>query len=328
MGALTVAERIAQKRGGVAASRSKGLRTYKFKSGKTKFRILPALDPNADFERKFGKSYLKTFDEKQFFAIGDRDVTYGQTDPIREMIFDAMRVAPTQDIKEHFQKCLAQPRYIFNALILDDKDQAPGDPVLIELSETGYDNVMAQFELYADADPTHDLASLDRGHVFQVEKTGEKLDTRYSFLATPQQAKLDPKILDKLIDMDAWITSQFEGLETKAIEFLGRLNGSCGISGVNPPALQISSTSSPTNNISAAAVTTIIEEEAEYVEVDESLNNDAAFLAGVTAGNPVEVEVEEVAGAPPGVEPTPVKSPDAVAKAEADEIDDILKGLQ
>ncbi len=229
---MSLRDRILAEREKVAANRSKGMRTYKFKSGKTKLRILPmSMNPHEDWFRRFGKTYLKSHDEKQFFGIVDRTITYDEpTDPIRDLIFDAMRQAPDADTKEHYQKMLARTRYVFNALILSgDPDQKPDQPVLVEVSETQFDDILAQFLVWSEENEEYDLAAAETGHVFEVEKTGSGLETRYNWQATPKQAKLSEKMVEKAHDIDAWITSQVEGMNDQAIAFMQKINAAVGI---------------------------------------------------------------------------------------------------
>lgn len=330
MGALSVKDRIAAKRGAIAAGKSKGIRPYKFKTGKTLFRILPA--PNGgDFDRPFGKMWLKSFDGQQKFSIGDRDITFGETDPIKEMIFAAMRAAPNEETRDHYKAMLAQRKNVFCALIISvngvaDPEQSPSEPVIIEVSETQFDNILAQFETYTDMDPDYDLAGKDTGHLFSCEKSGSGFDTKYTFLATPQKAPLKQEIIDKAIDLDAWIQGEFEGLENKAVEFLGKLNGAAGISVATPqltqskPQAQLPSPQPAAQtqaNVSAAAVTTAIEPEDAEVEA-------------VVDDSPFETEPAATptpAAAPAAATPQPA-APAAAAPAESNEIDDILAGLQ
>lgn len=333
MSALTVRERIQQKRQGIAANKSKGLRPYKFKNGTTSFRILPAGDtkatPNSagDFSRRYGKTYLKSFDGQNFFGIGDRDITYGETDPIRELIFDAMRQAPDPQTKEHYQKMLASPREVFCALILDDKDQPATDPVLIEMSETAFDGLLSQFEAWTEEDPDYDLASLTNGHVFKCEKVGTGLDTKYTFTVSPKKAPLNASILDKVIDLDAWIVSQFEGMETKALEFLGRMNGAAGIT-TNAAIASSAGTariasSTASSSISPAAVTSVLEDD-EVPTFDKPEPEDAVFEAA-----DLDEAVAEVAPEPtPAAKPAAKATTAVTAPADSNEIDDILAGLE
>ena len=65
MAALSMKERIEAKRGTIAAGRTKGMRTYKFKAGKTTFRILPSTD-GTDFERRFLRHISEDLRREEF----------------------------------------------------------------------------------------------------------------------------------------------------------------------------------------------------------------------------------------------------------------------
>ena len=353
MGAMSMKEKIAAKRGQIAADQSKGTRVYKWKPGKTMFRIVPAKD-DGDWDRKFGKTWLKSFDGQQKFSIGDRDITFGEPDPIKDMIFQAMRAAPTPELKDHYKEMLASTKHIFQVLIISvngapDPDAPPTEPQIVEVSQTQMDNIFAQFEQYLDMDPDYDLAGKDSGHLFTCEKKGTGFDTTYTFLATPQKAPLKDEIIAKQHDLDAWIQGEFDGLEAKAIEFLGRLNGAAGISvAVNAGLLRdnggnaqltadpaaaaaaaanqaAATASTPDNGMSADAVTTVIED-AEFEE------------AAAAEESPFETAPVETPTPTPAVEPTPepaaaaaatpAETAPAAAAVQSSEIDDILAGLQ
>jgi hypothetical protein len=241
-GALSIAERLALRRGEIAATRSKGLRPYKFRAGRTLFRIVPQPGYPANIapgtfgiERRFGQTFLKSFDNKTIGSIGDREITYGLADPVRDMLFQAMRAAPTDEVKKHYQDMLANPRIIFCAVILDDPNQKADEPVLIEVSESAFDEgILAQAQVWGDTGV--DVFDPQSGHIFQVEKSGTGMDTSYTWAVTPKPAPLGQAILDKAIDLDAWIQALFEGKEARCFEALAKLNASVGIN-VSPPQL-------------------------------------------------------------------------------------------
>lgn len=350
MGALSVKDRIAAKRGAIAANKSKGVRTYKWKPGKTVFRIIPAKD-GGEWDRRFGKTWLKTFDGNQKFSIGDRDITFGENDPVKNMIFEGMRNAPTPEIKDHFKEMLAASKNIFQVLIISvngapDPDAAPTSPQIVEVSETQFDNILAQFEAYTDMDPDYDLAGKDGGHLFTCEKSGTGFDTKYTFLATPQKAPLKDEIIESQHDLDAWIQGEFEGLEEKAKEFLQKLGAAAGISISAPqltggsnaaqltadPAAQATAAATAAatatataqtadSGVSTAAVTTVIDAEFEEAPAEES----------PFATAPVETPAPTPTPTPaptPAAEPAAAAAPAAAAPASTSEIDDILAGLQ
>lgn len=355
MGALSMKEKIAQKRGAIAADQSKGTRTYKWKPGKTTFRIIPAKD-GGDWDRKFGKTWLKSFDGQQKFSIGDRDITYDEQDPIKDMIFQAMRAAPTPEMKDHYKEMLASTKHIFQVLIISvngapDPDAPPTEPQIVEVSQTQMDNIFAQFEQYLDMDPDYDLAGKESGHLFTCEKKGTGFDTTYTFLATPQKAPLKDEIIQKQHDLDAWIKGEFDGLEAKAIEFLGRLNGAAGITvAVNagllrdnggnagsltadPAAVAAASTAAAAN---AAAATTTPADNGMSDDAVTTVIEDADFEEVAAEESPFATEPEVTPEPTPAAEPAAAATPaaaepaatPAAAAVQSNEIDDILAGLQ
>lgn len=350
MTAMSARDRILAKRGAIAADRSKGLRAYKWRVGETKFRILPAKDTAATpkdagvWDRKYGATFIKDFTGKTIMAIGDRDVTYGQRDPFREMLFDAMRAAPDEQTKEHYRKMLSNPRNIFCALILDDPNQQPSEPVLIEVSDNALDSILSQALTWSDEDPDYDAFSLENGHVFKCERVGTgPTDTRYTFTITPKKAPLPATILDKAIDLDAWIKSQFEGLEQKALEALQKLNAQAGINVTAPvlaitgggtpqtPVSQIASQPAPAQVQTAAGTATV--SQVSSAAVTSIIDDDIPDFTAPVIEDAVVIEDTPPVAAPtpaptPAPEPAPVAAPaPAAAPSDSSEIDDILAGL-
>jgi hypothetical protein len=259
---MSIADRLAARRGEIAQNKSKGLRPFKLPQGKTLFRIIPQkgypmnIAPGTfGVERRFGMTYLKSLDGKNIGSIGDREITYGQADPVRDMIFEAMRNAPSQDVKDHYRSLLANPRIVFCALILNHpQSQNPAEPVLLEVSETAFDEgILAQAQVWADTGV--DVFDPQDGHVFQVEKSGTGIDTSYTWAVTPQKAPVSQAILDKVIDLDGWVTSLFEGKEQRCFEALAKLNASAGLA-ISAPQLSAPAPAAPALAAPAAAPAT------------------------------------------------------------------------
>lgn len=328
MGALSIAERLAIRRGEVAQNKSKGLRPFKLPAGKTLFRIIPQPGyPNnmaagtMGVERRFGMTYLKSFDNKNIGSIGDKEITYGQDDPVRNMIFEAMRQAPSDDVKKHYREMLANPRIVFCALILNHPtSQKPDEPVLIEVSETAFDEgIMAQAQVWADTGV--DVFDPRDGHIFQVEKQGQGIDTTYTWAVTPQKAALGQTVLDKVIDLDGWLKSLFEGKEQRVFEALAKLNATAGLSIAAPqsvpqlagPTTSPTPASLPTPAAAPAMVTHAVEaEEAVYEEVTPA-----------PAVTPTPTPVAPVAPQPVA----PVAPPAATPTADENDLASILESL-
>jgi len=316
-------DRIAAKRGEIAAGRSKGIRPYKWKAGKTLFRIIPAKD-GGDWDRRFGKMWLKSFDGQQKFSIGDRDITFGEPDPIKDMIFRAMREAPTEEIRDHYKEMLAATKRIFQVSILSvngapDPDAPADQPVIVEVSETQFDNILFQFETYLEMDEDCDLAGKDTGHVFTLQKDGTGYDTKYTFMATPKKHPISQDLIDKQHDLDAWIQGEFEGLEAKAIEFLGRLNGAAGITvAVNAGLLRGNGANAQLTGPTGAT----------YAEPDQTVPaSTPTGMSPAAVTKVIDAEVEEIDDTP--VDAASDSAPAAASGStdDTDDIDAILAGL-
>jgi len=309
----TFKERLAAKKKGIADGRAATMRPYKFKGGKTSFRILPAAKDGDDSifgERPFGMHFLKTLDEQNFCAVADRKVCYGDEDPIRNMVYAAVgQLGGDADTKKHYLKMLASSKYLFNVLILDDKDQDPKQPVLIELSETAFDTILSQFETWADDDPEYDLAGQEGGHIFVCEKTGSGMQTKYNFTATPKKAPVGGEIIEKLVDVDNWIEAKFAEGESKAVEFLEQLNGAVGITVAAPDASNaLTDQSGNDAGTDSDKVVTNMTDDEEDEPAEEASEPEAEAEAETPAEEPAEEKKED-------------------AEADSDDIDSILDTL-
>jgi len=344
MSALSLKERIEQKRKTVAEHKQSGLRPYKWRAGKTLFRILP--DTNGgDFWRDFGMHYVKSRDGQQFVAIGDRELTYGESDPVREMLLQAIKSAPDETQKKFYKEMLARRRCLFNALILDDPNQPKDEPVLVEMSESALDDLLAHFQIYMDLDESHDLASADRGHIFICEKTGSGLDTEYKFNVTPKPAPIKQAILDKRHDLDGWISSTFTDKETKALQLLRSVTGNTVAGsaaelltgGTKTPPAAITHVADDALDADLDALVASVEADSkpkpaeaedvpfDVVDDDEDAALAAAEAAVAAAKAKKAAAAAEKAAAAKAATPTPATTP--AAGGDELDIDSILAGL-
>lgn len=203
----SVTELLKQKRQQTADKRMGMKKPYRFKGGTTSIRILPGWrkdDPT--FSHSFGNAFIKTLDGELLAVVGDRKMTYGEDDPIRNLIQRAMSEAVTDAQREHFKEMLAKPRELVNALILDDKEVDPTVPQIIEFSENMFDQILGQVEL---SDIAEEFLDLDKGFNLKVNKTGTGLSTRYSFTFDRKPTKVDKAVMDNVVDLDSYVRSQF-----------------------------------------------------------------------------------------------------------------------
>jgi len=300
MSALTMRERIEQKRKQIAEQSARGIRTYKFPQGKTYFRIVPAAD-GGDFWRDFGIHYLKSHDGQQKAAIGDRYLTYGEDDTVRGLLDAAINNADNDDEKKFYRDMRASPRVVFQAVILGtvdpktkktvaDPNSPPDKPQLIEVSRTAFDEILSNFETYFDADEDHDLSSLDRGHLFQVEKSGQGMQTEYKWNATPRPLPLKESIFEKTVDLDQWIKDLFHEKEQKALTLLQKI----GVAPASDGSGAAGRLTGPKNSGDANTVTTV-EEDDDLDSLVDSVIEEASFteVGDEVADDEPPFEVEE-----------------------------------
>lgn len=207
----SVSELLKQKRQNIADKRMGSKNAYKFKGGVTTIRILPGWrkdDPT--FFHDFGQTFIKNQDGQILAVIGDRQITYGEEDTVRNLIQRAKADASTDAQREHYKEMTAKPRVLVNALVLDDKEVDATVPQIVEFSETQFDQIMEQVELNGIAD---EFLDLENGFNLKVSKTGVKLNTKYTFSFDRKASAVDESVLEALVDIDAYIRSKFQDTE-------------------------------------------------------------------------------------------------------------------
>lgn len=209
---MDLLSQIKSKRQQISDKKQGSKNTYRFKNKKTTIRILPTWRP-ADHEEPifyhdFGMSYIKDFDGNLLAVVGDARITYGQDDPIRNLINKALGTARTDAQRQHYKEMLAKPRIIVNALVLDDKENAdPNIPEIVEFSSNQFDQVLAQMQLIAEGG--ENPLSLSAGYDLIVEKEGSGLLTKYKFNFARKATSVPESAMENINDIDSFLRSKF-----------------------------------------------------------------------------------------------------------------------
>lgn len=179
---------------------------YKFKNGITTIRILPGWrkdDPT--FFHSFGQSFIKNFDGATLAVIGAKNISYGEDDPVQNLINLAKANAATDAQRKHWDEARAKPRELVNALILDDKETDPNTPEIVSFSETQLEQIIDQVTMN---DITDTFLDLNEGFNLKVSRTGTGFNTKYTFVFDRKPSKVDASVMDNVIDLDAYVRSQ------------------------------------------------------------------------------------------------------------------------
>jgi len=309
-------DKMAAKKDAIAASKAGGVKTYKFKVGKTLIRILPdRLDPvNGEPWRDYGQHFIKDENDNLFAVIGDKSLVTGgaETCPVREALLAAAKGAP-QELRDHiFKKVIAKLNHISNVAVLglvgkDNKlvqdPDAPSDtPVLVSWSPNQLSELIDIFTMYMDnGEEPFDLAG---GVTIMVtrEGTGQN-DTKYTYNAYPRKFPVKPEVMEKAYDLDAWIAATFKEGAARALEGIAKITGS--IAGpVGAAAAALTAPPSGAANASLAKpaekpalVSTVVDDEID-LGVDEAVLVEEAEYAEVV------VEAETPAATAPAAAET------------------------
>ena len=231
----SVSQLLNKKRQQTADKRLGSKNAYKFKGGTTTIRILPTWRKDGDikFFHEFGQAFIKNMDKETLAVIGDRQLTYGEDDPIRTLILRAKGDAVTDSQREFWHEMLAKPRILVNALVLDDKEVSPTEPQIIDFSETQFDNICEQAGLNEIAD---EFLDFNKGFNLKVNKTGTGFKTKYTFTFDRKPSAIDESVMENVTDIDAFVRSKFvdtdrainalktvmqSGNETRALSYSG-----------------------------------------------------------------------------------------------------------
>lgn len=198
-------------------------RAVKLKEGKTRIRILQK-DPDLPFWADLGVHWIKTEKNgKPVAVVGCHDVVKEEPCPICTAIAKAAASVVDDDTLELIKEWKVRKSVLVNALIRDGADKSD-DPQILELTTTTFGNILSVIDQYGlDGENVLDPKE---GFDFIIERTGKSLNTEYTVMPAPKSKPVDPTVLDRLHDLNAYIESQFfRGDEPKALRAIGSVTG-------------------------------------------------------------------------------------------------------
>lgn len=202
----SITELLNKKKQEINDKRAGSKNPYKFKSGVTTIRLLPSWrEDDVQFYHPFGQSFIKNMDGKVLAVIGARNIAYGESDAVQEAIAMAKAGATTDAQRKHWDEARAKPRQLLNALVLDDKDVDPNEPEIISISETQLEQIIEQVDM---AGIMEEFLDLEKGFNLKVSRTGTGFNTKYSFTFERKESAVDPSVMEKVTDLDAYVRSQ------------------------------------------------------------------------------------------------------------------------
>lgn len=280
---------------------SRSSRSVKLKEGKTTLRLVGR--PNTKFWAELGVHWIKTEKNgKPVAVVGCYDEVKQQPCAVCTAIDRAAKASSDDESLAIIKDWKMKKTVLVNALVRSGSD-ASEDPIVVELAPTAFGQMLSTIEEYQAADV--DILDLVNGVDFVVERLGKSLDTEYRVMTAPKSKPVHPSVLEKLVDLDAYIEKEFfRGDERKALTAIANMTG---IS-VDGPALAAPVRPGLLTGPSSAVEDAAIEESVvEELEAAPPTASEAAPVA--------PAPVAAVTPKPKPVKPTTSAAPPATALA-------------
>lgn len=221
-------DRLAAQRAAIATSKAAFTRSYKWKVGKTYFRLLPGMDTADDFSRDYGAHYIKDATDKIIAVVGDAEICYGTPCPVREAITQVLlRVNDTGDeaASKRVKGWLAKKSNVTNIEILGGVDtENKGKVWQAEFSETQWDAILSAMETMVEANPEWNM---EKGIALVCEREGTgQTDTKYKWSVFPAEVPAPTQaILDQRMNLGSYVDGKFGMSVNKALTALSTMLG-------------------------------------------------------------------------------------------------------
>jgi hypothetical protein len=211
---MSLAAQLKKKKQEVADRNAGRQNTYRFKQASTDIRLLGAWrepiegEEDAPIFHDFGQTWIKDFDGNVLAVVGDRKITFGEDDVVRNLVYKALTAAKSDGQRKHYKEMLASSRVLVNGLVLNDPEVDPNEPQILEFSEAQFTGPITAMLIKAEEEGD-DILSLEKGFNLTVGKSGKGFDTKYEFTLARRSSKVDPAVMDKINDIDAFIRAKF-----------------------------------------------------------------------------------------------------------------------
>jgi hypothetical protein len=337
MDVKTLLAKIQGAQAAIDARKTSGINAIRPPSGETRWRILPGWR-KADretFYHYYGKHWVKDADNKVVAVyLCERD-TFGRPCPICDVLGDAIRASKDDKVLEGLKEMNSKRGVLVNAVQISGPNADPNKPVLLDLPCSLFENTLIPLMASRAVDDIN-ILDLAEGRDVIIKREGTGFNTRYNMTDAAKATAVNPAVMDQVIDIDAWLTSEKSRGDMKGISHLndqvrarmGRSAGSASLLGVTSgmfaggsagvssgPALIESSPVKEPEPVSAMSATNRVLDEADVVEIEREANVAAE----------VEQEVERVVAETPKPRATRTAAKAPPSDAELDELLATLK---
>jgi len=276
-------------------------KTVKIKEGRTRVRILKTAQ-TVKFWADCGVHWIKMGkNDKPVAVVGCQDLVYEAPCAICTAI-DRAAKATTDDVAlAVIKEWKARKSVLVNALVREGPNASESQPVVLELTPTTFTQVLSIAEEYLGSDV--DPFDFDAGMDLIITRTGSGMDSEYTVTTTPVSKPVSKEARGKLIDLDAFIKSNFfRGEEGKALRAIASFMGMPALAEIGGPGAGHGALTSAGRTTPALAGPVSTVADAEVIDADDLAAIEELEVAKPT---PAPVAAAKPAAAKPAAAPAP-----------------------
>lgn len=224
-----LAAMVRERQTAIEAKKASGTKVAKFPSGTSRWRILPGWRPDDlyNFSHDFGQHWLKDANGKVAGVVVCEWVTYGRPCAFDGPIKDAVRSTTDDNMIKALKELNPNKVVLVNAVQIAmpaGSGGAPIDPSMVGVPVMlGLPNgVYEKFINLLGTRAVDDINVLDlaEGRDIIVTKSGVGMNTEYAVTDAAKNTAIDPGVMAKVTNIDAFIAAEFEKSKQVPIRLL------------------------------------------------------------------------------------------------------------
>jgi hypothetical protein len=193
----------------IDARKASGINAIRPPAGETRWRILPGWrkTDRETFYHYYGKHWVKDAQGKILATYICEQDTFSRPCAICDTLREAIRSTKDDKILELLKEMTSRRGVLVNAVQIAGPQADPTKPVLLDLPPSLFDNTFIPLVASRLGDDIN-MLDLKEGRDIIVKRDGTGLSTRYNLTDAAKSTMVDPGLMEKVVDIDAWIASE------------------------------------------------------------------------------------------------------------------------
>lgn len=247
----------------VAKSKANAIKPHekanRLNSGVNRIVLLPGWKKGREevFYHDFALHYIKDEADKIQAVYICHDKTFGENCPVCEAIGRALMHCQDSVIAEKIKGASSKQIFLVNALLLDSEN--PSTPVALELPKSVFSDLLALLPEWGEQ-----IFNPQNPQVITITKDGKGLTTNYVTQPSAKTYPMPAGVMDKLVDLDAFVAQKNDEIMRKAVNAVNTLAGFGGAVALT--------TTAPSNDVLTLKDVDIVEDVQEVKSSNNALD--------------------------------------------------------